>query len=365
MKTRTRLPLALLALVPLVKADELKFKDGSVIKGEIKSLQQVEDEDGVKHGVFTIQSPSVKDPIKVEQKDVVSFSTEKPFFIATAGQTEVKGKVESTDSGVKVAGVDGAVTSSVDNIKDGWRPEDPSPADRAREALSRHWQYEVNLSIIGKTGNGESIGAASGLIAKNKGPDDDLMFYARHNYAKARAANSTTGWQKTGDDLHAGVEYTSLFARPLFWYVRSDNGYDRVRQITFFSTDAVGLGTMIIDNKKQHLSVRAGAAYRFERYRPTSGIDDTNAPGIDAGLHHDCEFKYFAMNNDITVTPSINDFTNVIALHNSYLETPLADSENWKLQLRAGVQNEYRSRAIAGLRKLDTTYYLKIVYSWK
>lgn len=357
---------ALIAFTPFVKADEIRLKDGSVIKGKILGLEQVE-EDGVTSGVFSMQSPSMKGsdktPVKIPQNLVSTFSTDGDFIIATAGQTEAHGKVESAGEGVKVSTPDGLVISRVDNLKDAWIPGADSPADKARKKLERRWEYTVDLSIIGKTGNGESIGESTGFTALNKGPDDELKFYGKHNYSKARAANSATGWQKTADDLHAGVEYTSLFSRPLFWYVRSDNGYDRVRQITFFSTDAVGVGTMIIDNKKQHLSIRAGAAYRFERYRPTAGISDTNAPGIDIGLHHDCEFEYFKMINDLSATPSVNDFKNVIAVHDSSIETPLANTEDWKL--RVGVRNEYRSRVIPGLRPLDTTYYVKLVYTWK
>ena len=366
MRFKTILPLAIMAVAPLTRADELQFKDGSVLKGKILGLEQVT-EDGVTKGVFTIQSPSVKDPIKVNQSDVVTFSTDHPFFIATAGQTEAKGTVESTPTGVKVASSDGVVTSTVANIKDGWNPGDPSPAERARAALIRHWEYAADVSIIGKTGNGDSIGANVGLEAVNKGPDDQLKFYARYDYAKAKAINSTTGWSKTSDNLHAGLSYESYFAKPLYWYVRSDNGFDRVRQITFFTTDAVGVGTFLIDNNtkghRQHLQIFGGLAYRYEDYKPTAGLQNTNSPGLDAGLHHDCEFKYFVMNNDLSYTPAFDNFANYIAIHDSNIEMPLSDDDHWKL--RIGMRNEYRSRIAPGNKYLDTTYYLKFVYKWK
>ena len=360
MLLRSSLPLALLAITPFVQADELKFKDGSVLKGKIVGLESGEDG---KPGTFTIESPSVKDPIKVNQADVVTFSTDHPFFIATAGQTEAKGVVESTADGVKVTTADGVVTSSVANLKDGWNPGDPSPSDRAAAKLKHHWEYSADISITGKTGNGEAIGTNIGLEAVNKGPEDELKFYTRYDYSKARALNAPAGWSKTSDNLHAGLVYDSRFASPLLWYVRSDNGFDRVRQITFFTTDAVGLGYQVIDNKKQHLDVKVGLAYRYEDYKPSAGLDNTNSPGLDVGLHHDCEFEYFKMVNDLTYTPAFDSFSNYIIMHNSYLETPLANSENWKL--RAGLANEYRSRIAPGNKYLDTTYYIKLVFVWK
>lgn len=362
------LALTLVASAPFLRADEIRLKDGSVIKGKIVGLEAGKDG---KPGEFSIESPSLKGsdktPAKIPQDLVSTFSTDGDFIIATAGQTEAHGKVESVPDGVKIATPDGLVMSKVDNLKDGWRPGADSPADKARKKLERNWEYTADISIVGKTGNGESIGMSSGLQALNKGPDDELKFYAKHNYAKAKGP---LGWNKTADNLHAGVEYTSYFARPLFWYVRSDNGYDRVRQITFFSTDAVGVGDLLIDKAgdpvtgegAQHLSVRAGLAYRFESYR-NNIQPDTSSPGLDLGLHHDCQFQYFKMNNDLTFVPAFDNFSNYIAYHDSNIETPLANTEQWKL--RIGVYNEYRSKVIPGIRRLDTTYYLKFVLNWK
>lgn len=353
---------AALALVPFASADELRLKDGSVIKGKILGLEP--GKDGAP-GEFTVETPFVPganagEPgkIKVRQADVSTFSTDGDFLFATAGQTRAKGKVESTDNGVKVATPDGVVSSTVENIRDGWTPGSPSPDDKARAKLERRWEYTADISIIGKTGNGDAIGESTGLSAKNKGPDDDLTFYAKHEYSKSKALGGA--WNKTADNLHAGIEYNSYFARPLFWYVRSDNGYDRVRELSFFSTDALGLGNLLIDNntpgESQHLSIRGGLSYRFESYR--NGLrSNTSSPGLDLGLHHDCEFKYFTMVNNLTYTPAFQDFSNFIALHDSYIEMPLANTENWKLRL--GLSNEYRSRVVPGNKRLDTTYYLK------
>ena len=344
------LALTALAITPLLHADEIRLKDGTLIKGKLVAL------DG---GVFTVESPSSETPFKIKQADVTTFSTDAPVFIATAGKTEAQGKVMSSDTGVLVATPDGVVNSKVDNLRDVWRPGAPSPADKATEKLKRRWEYTADVSIIGKTGNRESIGESSGLTALNKGPDDELKFYAKHNYAKSKG---DLGWVKTADDLHAGVEYTSYFARPFFWYVRSDNGYDKVRQINFFSTDAVGMGDLLIDKDHQHLSVRAGLSYRFESYSDPLR-EDTSSPGLDFGLHHDCQFKYFKMVNDLSYTPTFEDFNDYIILHDSYIETPLANTESWKL--RMGVSNEYRSKVLPTVDRLDTTYYLKFVLNWK
>ncbi len=357
----TILALAAFALVPFASADELRLKDGSVIKGKILGIEP--GKDGAP-GEFTVESPSFKGsdkaPVKIPQDTVSTFSTDGDFLFATAGQTRAKGKVESTADGVKVVTTDGVITSNVGNIRDGWTPGSPSPDDKARAKLDRRWEYTADIAIIGQTGNGESIGANGGLTAVNKGPDDEMKFYGKMNYAKAKAGAGD--WNKTADDLNAGLEYTSYFSRPMLWYVRSNNGYNKVQQISFFTTDAVGIGSLLIDKETQHLTVRTGIAYRFESYR-NNIRDDVSAPGLDFGLHHDCQFKHFSMVNELSVTPAFDDFGNIIALHDSYIEMPLANTESWKLRL--GTNNQYRAQVTQGIDRLITTYYLKFVLNWK
>lgn len=352
MRLRNTFPwIAALAMVPFVNADEIRLKDGSVLKGKITGLEG---------GEFLFETPAVAAPLKIKQADVETFSTDGEFFFDTVSQTRAKGRVVATENGVKVETNNGVVTATVDNIKDGWTPGSPSPDDRARAKLERRWEYTADVAVIGKTGNGESFGANAGLVALNKGPDDELKFYVKYNYAKARGVGSE--WSKTNDELHAGLEYTSLFARPLFWYVRSDNGFDRVQEIDFFTTSAAGVGTMLIDNEKQTLSVRGGLAYRFESYKGNLR-PNTSSPGLDLGLNHKCEFKYFEMVNALTYTPAFDDFSNFVAFHDSYIEMPLSDADTWKI--RFGLSNQYRSVVIPGRRRMDTTYYVKFVLNWK
>lgn len=356
---RCALLAALCLPVITVRADEVTLKNGSVIKGRIESI-----EDGlivIKSEAFAVKADPKSDTISVRQSEVSSFSTDAPLFLNTVAQTVVTGKVEAQPAGnVRVVTPYGPATIAIDNLREGWLPGAPSPHDREMEKLKRHWEYTADFGLLGRTGNREEVGVSSGLQALLKSPEDETLFYAKHNYSKTKG---DLGWVKSADNLHAGVEYTSYFARPAFWYVRSDNGYDRVRLINFFSTDAAGLGRLLIDKAEQHLSVRCGLSYRFEAYDDVTSREDTSTAGLDAGLHHDCKFKYFTMVNDVTYTPSFKDFNDCIVLHNSYIEMPLANTEMWKL--RMGVTNEYRSHVAPGLKEIDTTYYVRFALSWK
>ena len=156
----TGLALAALATAPLVRADEITLQDGSVLKGKISAIEE---------GAIVFQSAAVADSIKIKQSDVTSFSTDGDIFLGMASQTVVKGKVESATPGtVKVTTPEGVNMLKVENIKDGWTPGSASPAERTLAKLKRHWEYTADISIIGKTGNRESIGESAGLQALNK-----------------------------------------------------------------------------------------------------------------------------------------------------------------------------------------------------
>jgi len=84
---------------------------------------------------------------------------------------------------------------------------------------------------------------------------------------------------------------------------------------------------------------------------------------LDFGLAHSYRFgEYFKMKNDLTFVPATDDFANYRIVHDSGVEIPVGSGENWKL--RMGIKNEYESESTAE-KKLDTSYYTKMIYSWE
>jgi hypothetical protein len=60
--------------------------------------------------------------------------------------------------------------------------------------------------------------------------------------------------------------------------------------------------------------------------------------------------------------PSVNDFADYRFVHDSALEFPI-NAGFWKL--RVGLNNQYNSRPQPGREEMDTTYYTRLVLSWK
>lgn len=339
-----------------VNADEVRLKDGTVIKGSIN---------GVEGGVLSITpgynaDASVK-AFRFKLEDIISFNTEEPLYIGTSVAKEnampdniAYGKVDAgTAGGIQVTTEIGVTQSPIEAIQAAWRTPEESPQEKARKKLERHWAYSFFTDITGKSGNSDSIGVTVGFDAVNKSIDDELRFYGRYNFAR-------TDGNKSADDLSAGVEYTSRFASPLFWYARSDNGFDKVQMIDFYSTAAVGGGTELIKSESQKWEVRLGLAYRYESYENGTTY---SKPGLDVGSIYEYKWDWVLFKDTITYTPAFEDFANFVVKHDAYLEMPLANSENWKL--RVGMTNDYNSRPQSNVERLDTTYYARLVLSLK
>ena len=60
--------------------------------------------------------------------------------------------------------------------------------------------------------------------------------------------------------------------------------------------------------------------------------------------------------------PTFEDFSNFRLTHESYYEVPLA-APFWKLRL--GISNDYNSKPGAGVEKLDTMYFTRLVLTWQ
>ena len=345
-------------------ADTITCKNGSVVVGTITEI------DG---GIVSVKNDvDNAGETKIKQSEIVSISTDSPLFVRTPDGKTLKGKsvpAAGAPGTIVVADETGAQTRvAVADISNSWLLDGKSPEQREAEKYDYHWSYEAGASLLGHTGNSESVSGGVNVSATLKNEDNALLLYAKYNYGKAK--DSSTGeWVKSADNFHTGFDFSSQFYAPWFWYARSDNGFDRVQNIKFFDVSAAGFGWNIIKEDDWNFSLRGGLSYRYESYEDyMDTIDgavpsDMNTTGLEFGLHHDYSWDWGKIVTDITYTPGFDDFTgNYFIVHETYAEMNLKTIDN--LYFRVGVRNEYRSETTAN-EHLDTTYYAQLVFSWK
>lgn len=330
------------SLVSMLRADVVITKDGSRLTGEITLID---------NGAIHLKT-AYAGALKISQDQVDSFETEDPVVVRLQSGTVMSGPVQaSTDGKLKITSEDGVLETSTAKITASWSPgsEDPEVQRNRRE-----WRYEAGFDLTGREGNTERFAIGTNLRAELKGPNDTLAFY--FNYEQAEEDDN-----KTEDRIQGGGSYESFFSQTFGWFLRTELEADRIDNISLRSTNAGGLSYRFINKDKQSLVGRSGLGYRFTSF--TDNKDDESSATLDFGLAHTYSFNdIFHMKNELTYVPSVEDFGNYRVVHDSGVEVPVGSGENWKLRL--GVRNEYQSETSAD-EKLDTSYYTRMIYSWR
>ena len=336
-----------LVFASVLVAGKIETKDGSIINGKILSIEE---------GVIKVET-SYAGELSIKQSEVVVFSSEETINVATDGGNTFKGTVSGEEGSIKIAAQGGTFETSVGNVTAAWQPGEDSPEEKALKAEiaanERKWQFDVSADISGKSGNSDRSAIGIGASAVLESKQDRLKFYASIDNAEE---NDNT----TADELKGGIDFSSFFSDTMSWYVRGEMEKDDIELLDLRTTAAFGVGKHLIRRDDQKLEFRGGLAYRYENFNDGTTVE---SPGIDFAFIHFKELSWGNMNNLLTYNPSFEDFGNYRIYHETSFDLPVGTGEFWKL--RIGISNDYNSEPVAGLDELDTTYYARLLLTWR
>jgi len=326
-----------LATASFLSADVVKTKDGATLTGKISKVNA---------GAVILET-SYAGELTIKQSEVVSIQTDGPKAIRLMTGTRIDGTVTTTDTGtINIAGTDGTFTTAIPKIEQIW------PVG-ARDPLVGAWAYEATLNIQGTTGNKNSLDTGAGFTATLVNPKDTLKLYTAYDRA-------VTEGQTSSDQFKAGIDYSNQITPTSQWFLRDEAGFDRVMDQKYYDVAAGGYGWDFVKSPTDTLLGRAGLAYRFTDY--DSPVNPTvNTLAGDLEIVHDYKGPLFEISNDLTFIPAFDDFSNYLVSQDSFLQVPL---KNVKLKFRMGVSNDYTSKPSPGFKRLDTLYYIRLVYDF-
>jgi hypothetical protein len=354
MKNHPRLHLARLSCALLVaasatltslNADVIETNNGSILHGKVVAS------DG---GVIKIET-DFAGVVAIKQDQVKSITTDDLINVALTDGNNVNGRIATSGAAVQVRGTSGSLATKTADITALWRDGDKSPAQKAQEALQRKWGYELAFDLNGRNGNSDRAFLGLSGRAVLQGATDRLMFYG--NYSRSEENDATTQ-----DEGKGGVDYSNFFTNKMSWYVRTELGYDHTKDLSLRSQSAAGIGYTMIKKAEQTLEGRVGLSYRFENYGDPL-TPDFDSAGIDLGLLHNLNTSWGRLTQTISLTPSFEDFSNFVFIHDSALELPIKGDKPWKV--RVGIRTDYTSEPPPGFEELDWTYYTQLVLSWQ
>ncbi|MDP3069455.1 MAG: DUF481 domain-containing protein [Opitutaceae bacterium] len=341
--TRATLALFVAAFAAVsASADVVETKNGAKIVGKVVKIAD---------GTVSVDT-AYAGTIGIKQSEVASISTDTPVAVRLDSGTRIDGKIAGSANGaLQITGGDGSISTTVGKVAASWAAGGKDPAVAA---LERGWAYEAAVDIAGKTGNKEQLGTGFSFRATLAGAQDTLQFYSAYD-------RQVSDGVKSADQFKAGVDYSNNFSGRKSWYVRDEAGFDRVKDIELYNVAAVGMGYDFIKEPKQTLTGRAGVSFRYAGYK-NPRTEDVKSAGLDFGLAHRLQMENSVLVNRLSYVPTFEDFSNFILTHESFLELPLTSTQ-WKL--RMGVANDYNSKPGRGVERLDTTYFTRLVLSWK
>lgn len=333
--------LSLLLLSATCLADTVTMRDGTFLKGRIERIAD---------GILEMRVPVLGEANlqRLQLAQVESFLTDEAVLVSSGG---VVTRGPASAAGGRVAARGGAETSPLDRSLELWRDPSLRPAETAGQ---RQWTLQADADLSGRNGVVMGSGFSAGFSAKG-------VTKANTVTAGVRLMRAEAGTQTSADDLHVTAAYETNPSDVVFWYVRSDTGYDNARLIDFFSVNAAGWGFRLHADAKGKLDARLGLAHRFERYA-SPGRATLAAPSADLGLVFSRELGWAAWDTSLNFVPSFQATGDFYVRHETSLNV-LRNSG--PLSLRVGLANDFRSKPLPSQVKTDTSYFLRTTYVWK
>jgi putative salt-induced outer membrane protein YdiY len=332
---------AALCCAPRLRADVVETASGARLVGKITKIQS---------GVVTLQTDYAGE-LSIKQVLVTKITTDHPVSVRFADGSGIVGTITSPSADkLQISGTSRTVECPVGNISATWATgeEDPDVV-----ALRRKWSYEAAADVTGRSGTNTSLGTSYEFRAKLIGPLDTFQYYTAYN-------RQETAGEVSADQFKAGVDYADNFAAATSWYARDEGGFDRVNDISLYDIAASGLGYDFIKEKEQTFTGRVGLSYRYDEYS-TPDTAALSSAGADFELEYLLKTKKWQVSDTIAFDPAFQDLGNFIITHEFAFEIPISKSL-WKLS--TGVANNYNSRPVGGVDKLDTLYFTRLVLSW-
>ncbi|NMA42682.1 MAG: DUF481 domain-containing protein [Oligosphaeraceae bacterium] len=333
----------LLLTVSVLKADKLWLLDGSVLVGEIGLLLD---------GKVSLKSASAGE-LKIEQSQILKIETEGSFNGLLQNEQRISGRLLPGDDGqLLIAG--GSGSFALQDLKALWGEGAADPT-LPEPPKGRVWSGEAYVDVSGKTGNTEKFTGGAGLKTTLVGPEDRLLLYLNGSYARENSNTNEKAYR-------GGFDYEHSIAQSLnSWFVRGEIEKDKYSGLEWRKQLVAGYGYFFFKEETTELRLRIGASIQRKEYE--DGEAD-NAYGLDVNLHYERQIdEWGTLISDLTYTPGLNNYDDYRIYHESALDIPLLFSK--PLSLRLGISNEYNNLVSDDAKRMDTTYFAKLVYKWK
>lgn len=350
--TRTRISAALFcalfASTAALRADEVLFKNGDRLTGTVVSA------DG---GKLTIKT-AVAGEVKVDMKDVKTFSTDQPLDLRLSNGATLKDKVvPATQPGtVETAGA-GTIQAP------GATPTAPAPSQPVVLADVKKinpppvaWTGSIRAGGLLTRGNTDSDSINVGADATRRTDDDRTSLAAGYFFGREKVGGQPK--ETTTNNWFAQGKYDYFFAPKWYAYGLMRIEQDQIADLDLRLTPGVGVGYQWIEEPDFKFSTEAGATWVYESYS-NDGTDEHFA----ARLAYHVEKKLndrVALFHNFEYLPSVQDLGD----YNFNADAGMRVSLTKKMFSELKAEWRYDSTPAPGKSNDDTRYILSLGWTF-
>jgi len=378
----TGLLMAVGLLATTLHADEVRLRDGSKLVGTIQELT-----DGQ-----LILSTSFADELSINAAEIQSIQTDKPLAVITKDRDRIVGTLQVVDGEQLIRDTSfGDLPIDLDNVRAMTLPDAPTPKvedlteqqqeqieqiqaehqeqveatkaqheqrakelEQAAKQFKPEWSGRIELGFDGQTGNTESRNFSGAAEALRETADDRLSLFIEGRYEEDSG-------DKTTNEVIGGSRLEVDVTERLFTFGEVTAEFDEFENLDLRVIATAGLGYFFIQEDRQELKGRAGLGFQHESF-----MDGESESEFIASLGYDYRLdihEKFRLTHSLTYFPTFedpgSDFRVVVETAG---EVPISEDEAWKL--RAGMRNDYDNQPPDDIDRLDTSYFLNLVYTW-
>ena len=343
----------LLACTGIATADVVVTTNGSRLVGQIKSVND---------GKLTLETDFAGD-LTLEVQKIATIATDQPRHVQTEEQAQITGKLTAIKNQTHLVSEANKKPHSIQpaSIRAMWKLDEDSPAVRVKkateaaaiEARRLKWKVDLEAGVMGSEGNTQRVDANGKVRVEVK---NDLFLAA----AYLRGAYSQEDRTRTDQLLIGGFEGEYYLTERWFAQGMLEFENSPFDDLELRSTGTAGLGYFLFKEKDLEWKFTGGLGYENKKY--TDGTPDDSHAIANLGmkgrialtpwLEYQHTTKYF---------PGLDSLDNYwIGMENAAV-IPISADRSWKIKM--GVYNKYVSQPANDAKRLDTRYFVNLVWT--
>ncbi len=338
MKHIALLAAAVCISIGTVRADDIVFNNGDKLSGTIVSMDQ---------GTMTISS-AVAGEVKVNMKDVKTFSTAGPVDIKLNDGTIIHQKVVGADQGKFALAAGGAL-----------QPQTLSMASISQiNPVKEKWTGAVKMGAMVTRGNTFTDTINFSLDAVRRGEDDRITLGAGYIYGREK--NTDTGISSTiAENWFATGQYDYFFAPKWYSYGNLRVEKDRIANLDLRFAPGGGVGYQWLESAQANFNTEAGLAWVYERY--TDPDDTRQYVAARLAYHYDRKLNdRVSFFHNMEFIPSVENFKQFLV--NADLGLRAMMSKDWFAEFK--VEWKHNSQPPASKDRDDLRYVASVGWSF-